>query len=64
MPFLPEGRTATKCRDGLTGAFAGWPLRAGASGVANLEEFTERRWLTLNPGPVHYPSVALTTKYS
>jgi hypothetical protein len=22
---------------------------------ANLEEFTERRWLTLNPGAVHYP---------
>ena len=24
-------------------------------GDANLEEFTERRWLTINPGSVHYP---------
>ena len=30
-------------------------LGGRAGGDANLEEFTERRWLTLNPGPVHYP---------
>ena len=27
-----------------------------SGGDANLEEFTERRWLTLNPGQVHYPA--------
>ena len=25
------------------------------SGDANLEEFTERRWLTVSSGPAHYP---------
>ena len=30
-------------------------LGGRSGGDANLEEFTERRWLTLNPGPVHYP---------
>ncbi|HEY6496680.1 MAG TPA: aldehyde dehydrogenase family protein [Trebonia sp.] len=30
-------------------------LGGRAGGDANLEEFTERRWLTLNPGPLHYP---------
>jgi hypothetical protein len=24
-------------------------------GDSNIEEFTERRWLTVNPGPAHYP---------
>ncbi|MGH3295488.1 MAG: aldehyde dehydrogenase family protein [Trebonia sp.] len=32
---------------------SGLGVRSG--GDANLEEFTERRWLTVNPGPVHYP---------
>jgi benzaldehyde dehydrogenase (NAD) len=26
-----------------------------SGGDSNLEEFTERRWLTVNPGSVHYP---------
>jgi benzaldehyde dehydrogenase (NAD) len=26
-----------------------------SGGDANLEEFTERRWLTVTPGPAHYP---------
>jgi acyl-CoA reductase-like NAD-dependent aldehyde dehydrogenase len=30
-------------------------LGGRSGGDANLEEFTERRWLTLNPGQVHYP---------
>jgi len=30
-------------------------LGGRAGGDANLEEYTERRWLTLNPGPKHYP---------
>jgi benzaldehyde dehydrogenase (NAD) len=24
-------------------------------GDSNIEEFIERRWLTVNPGPAHYP---------
>jgi benzaldehyde dehydrogenase (NAD) len=30
-------------------------LGGRSGGDANLEEFTGRRWLTVNPGPVHYP---------
>jgi benzaldehyde dehydrogenase (NAD) len=30
-------------------------LGGRSGGDANLEKFTERRWLTLNPGPVHLP---------
>jgi benzaldehyde dehydrogenase (NAD) len=30
-------------------------LGGRSGGDANLEAFTERRWLTLNPGQVHYP---------
>jgi benzaldehyde dehydrogenase (NAD) len=30
-------------------------LGGRSGGDANLEEFTERRWLTVNPGEVHYP---------
>jgi benzaldehyde dehydrogenase (NAD) len=30
-------------------------LGGRSGGDANLEEFTERRWLTVNPGTVHYP---------
>jgi len=30
-------------------------LGGRSGGDANLEEFTERRWLTVNPLPVHYP---------
>jgi benzaldehyde dehydrogenase (NAD) len=30
-------------------------LGGRSGGDANLEEFTERRWLTVNPGRVHYP---------
>jgi benzaldehyde dehydrogenase (NAD) len=30
-------------------------LGGRSGGDANLEEFTERRWVTVNPGPVHYP---------
>jgi benzaldehyde dehydrogenase (NAD) len=30
-------------------------LGGRSGGNANLEEFTERRWLTVNPGAVHYP---------
>jgi benzaldehyde dehydrogenase (NAD) len=30
-------------------------LGGRSGGDANLEEFTERRWLTVNPGVVHYP---------
>jgi benzaldehyde dehydrogenase (NAD) len=30
-------------------------LGGRSGGDANLEEFTERRWLTINPGQVHYP---------
>ena len=37
-------------------------LGGRAGGDANLEEFTERRWLTLNPGPVHYPYDPTTTR--
>jgi hypothetical protein len=30
-------------------------LGAGAGGDPKIKEFTERRWLTVNPGPAHYP---------
>ena len=30
-------------------------LGGRSGGDANLEEFTERRWLTVNPAPAHYP---------
>jgi benzaldehyde dehydrogenase (NAD) len=30
-------------------------LGGRSGGDANLEEFTQRRWLTVTPGPVHYP---------
>jgi benzaldehyde dehydrogenase (NAD) len=30
-------------------------LGGRSGGDANIEEFTERRWLTVNPHPVHYP---------
>jgi benzaldehyde dehydrogenase (NAD) len=30
-------------------------LGGRSGGDANIEEFTERRWLTVNPGPAHYP---------
>ena len=30
-------------------------LGGRSGGDANLEEFTERRWVTINPGQVHYP---------
>jgi benzaldehyde dehydrogenase (NAD) len=30
-------------------------LGGRSGGDANLDEFTERRWLTVNPGSVHYP---------
>jgi benzaldehyde dehydrogenase (NAD) len=30
-------------------------LGGRSGGDSNLEEFTERRWLTVNPGPAHYP---------
>jgi hypothetical protein len=34
----------------------GQPGLGGRSGGdANIEEFTERRWPTVNPGPAHYP---------
>ena len=37
----------------VTGGQSGLGGRSG--GGANIEEFTERRWLTVNPGPAHYP---------
>jgi hypothetical protein len=37
----------------VTGGQPGLGGRSG--GDANIEEFTERRWLTVNPGPAHYP---------
>jgi benzaldehyde dehydrogenase (NAD) len=30
-------------------------LGGRSGGDSNIEEFTERRWLTVNPGPAHYP---------
>jgi benzaldehyde dehydrogenase (NAD) len=30
-------------------------LGGRSGGDANIEEFTERRWLTVTPGPAHYP---------
>jgi benzaldehyde dehydrogenase (NAD) len=30
-------------------------LGGRSGGDSNIEEFTERRWLTINPGPAHYP---------
>jgi benzaldehyde dehydrogenase (NAD) len=30
-------------------------LGGRSGGDANIDEFTERRWLTVNPGPAHYP---------
>jgi benzaldehyde dehydrogenase (NAD) len=30
-------------------------LGGRSGGDSNVEEFTERRWLTVNPGPAHYP---------
>jgi benzaldehyde dehydrogenase (NAD) len=30
-------------------------LGGRAGGDANIDEFTERRWLTVTPGPAHYP---------
>jgi hypothetical protein len=53
MPFLPEGAARLEISREVCGGPASLGGRSG--GEANLEEFTERRWLTLNPGPVHYP---------
>jgi hypothetical protein len=55
-PALADGRKAlpefvTHCARSEPKGQATPALR----GVGNLEEFTERHWLTLNPGPVHYP---------
>jgi len=30
-------------------------LGGRSGGDSNIGEFTERRWLTVNPGPAHYP---------
>ena len=30
-------------------------LGGRSGGDSNIEEFIERRWLTVNPGPAHYP---------
>jgi benzaldehyde dehydrogenase (NAD) len=30
-------------------------LGGRSGGDANIEEFTERRWLTVNTAPAHYP---------
>jgi len=30
-------------------------LGGRSGGDSNIEEFTERRWLTVTPGPAHYP---------
>jgi benzaldehyde dehydrogenase (NAD) len=30
-------------------------LGGRSGGNANIEEFTERCWLTVTPGPAHYP---------
>jgi benzaldehyde dehydrogenase (NAD) len=30
-------------------------LGGWSGGDANIEEFTERRWLTVNTAPAHYP---------
>jgi benzaldehyde dehydrogenase (NAD) len=30
-------------------------LGGRSGGDSNLDEFTERRWLTVTPGPAHYP---------
>jgi len=30
-------------------------LGGRSGGDANIEEFTERRWLTVNSAPAHYP---------
>jgi benzaldehyde dehydrogenase (NAD) len=30
-------------------------LGGRSGGDSNIEEFTERRWLTITPGPAHYP---------
>jgi acyl-CoA reductase-like NAD-dependent aldehyde dehydrogenase len=30
-------------------------LGGRSGGDSNIEEFTQRRWLTVNPGPAHYP---------
>lgn len=30
-------------------------LGGRSGGESSIEEFTERRWLTVNPGPAHYP---------
>ncbi len=32
-----------------------WQEAVFVADDANIEEFTERRWLTVNPGPAHYP---------
>ena len=37
----------------VAGAQSG--LGGSSGGDANIEEFTERRWLTVTPGPAHYP---------
>lgn len=37
----------------VTGGHSGLGGRSG--GDANIEEFTERRWLTVNPGRARYP---------
>jgi hypothetical protein len=30
-------------------------LGGRSGGDSNIEEFTEHGWLTVNPGPAHYP---------
>ena len=32
-----------------------WQKAVFVNGDANIEEFTERRWLTVNSAPAHYP---------
>ena len=57
----PAGGGTIGVRDKASGeifALAGLATELGgrSGGDSNIEEFTERRWLTVTPGPAHYPN--------
>jgi acyl-CoA reductase-like NAD-dependent aldehyde dehydrogenase len=51
------GLKAEQWRDAVftDGQFRQSGLGGRSGGDANIEEFTERRWLTVNTEPAHYP---------
>jgi len=55
---LPSDVNGATPQDGALAPFGGIGqsgLGGRSGGDSNIEEFTERRWLTVTPGPAHYP---------